>query len=297
MKDAIASGMSDNAALKVVPGAPSSAAWTRYLQNRPERAAEIAAVRRPKGRPSLDRIAENFHAMMARIAEGHSAVSAGRELGINGEVLTDFLLAHPGRREAYAEAMKKRARVLGIRTTVRNTRVRKPFAKGKFEEAIAVIARTHEASWVEALARAGLPSNGSLQGRARKDPEFRRRLTHAIAAHAANTHHLRYVRDGADPKLLLASLLKDELFAKLWAKFKRYPDSRHDMVAEAYAAILAGEMTFADLGKKKPANTITKRAIGNSLAFASLDAPTYGDDESRDNLVDTIASPSPILFY
>jgi len=295
MKAAIASGMSDRQAYMTVPGAPSSAAWTRYLQNHPERAAEIAAVRHAKGKPSLDRIASNFEAMLSLIAEGRSAVEAGRELGINGDRLTEYIRANPGKRPAYAAAMKKRAKLLGIRS-VPVTR-RKSFTADEFDKALELIKSLPGAGWPEALRRAGLPANGSLQHRARRDPAFRARLTRVLAEHAAVIFHQRYQRDGDAPNLLLASLMRDQLFAKLYARFKRYVDSRFDMVGEAYAAILSGEMTFDDLKSKKPANLITKRAIGNGLALTSLDAPARDDDDGRDLMIDTIANPSPIIHW
>lgn len=298
MKAAIASGMSDRQATLMVPGAPSDAAWSRYLQNRPERAAEIAAVRHAKGRPSLDRIAANFDALIKLIAEGHSAVTAGKELGINGDRLTEWLLANPNKRPAYVAAMVKRAKVLGIRsTTIKVKPRRKDFTEAEFDKAIALIARSTAPDLATALRRADLPRNGSLQRRARNDPKFRARLDRAYSSHSASTHYLRYIKDPTEPRMLLASLLADKNFAAGFNRFKSQRYDRHDLAQEFVLAVLEGRLSKADLKNKKANNDIRKRALGNSLAFTSLDAPSHGDGESRYCVGDTIASPCQIQHY
>ncbi|ABE61237.1 hypothetical protein Nham_0341 [Nitrobacter hamburgensis X14] len=298
MKAAIASGMSDRQATLTVPGAPSDAAWSRYLQNRPERAAEIAEVRHAKGKPSFDRIAANFDALIKLIGEGHSAVTAGRELGINGDRLTEYLLAHPQKRPAYVAAMVKRAKVLGIRsTTIKGMPRRKDFTEAEFDAALALIARSTAPDLATALRRADLPRNGSLQRRARKDPAFRGRLDRAYSAHGASTHYLRYIKDPTEPRMLLASLLADKDFAAGFNRFKSQRYDRHDLAQEYCLAVLEGRLSKADLKKNKAMNDIRKRALGNSLAFTSLDAPSHGDGDSRYSVGDTIASPCGIHTY
>ncbi|ABE62827.1 hypothetical protein Nham_2029 [Nitrobacter hamburgensis X14] len=298
MKAAIASGLTDRQAYLTVPGAPSSAAWTRYLQNHPERAAEIAAVRRPQGRPSLDRIAANFDALIKLIEQGHSPVSAGKELGINGGRLTSYLLEHPSQRPAYVAAMQKRAKALGFRsTTIKGMPRRKDFTEAEFDAALVLIARSTAPDLATALRRADLPRNGSLQRRARNDPAFRSRLDRAYRAHGASTHYLRYIKDPTEPRMLLASLLRDNDFSAAFSRFKSQRYDRHDLAQEYCLAVLEGRLSKADLKKNKAMNDIRKRALGNSLAFTSLDAPSHGDGDSRYSVGDTIASPCGIHTY
>lgn len=279
-------------------GADASAAFTQYLKTHPDRKAEIAALRRPVGRPSLDRIAANFDALIELIAEGHSAVSAGKEMGINGDRLTEWLLANPNKRPAYVAAMVKRAKVLGIRsTTIKGMPRRKDFSEAEFDAALALISRSTAPDLATRLRRADLPTNGSLQRRARNDPQFRARLDRAYSAHGASTHYLRYIKDPTEPRMLLASLLADKDFAAGFNRFKSQRYDRHDLAQEYCLAVLEGRLSKADLKKNKPMNDIRKRALGNSLAFTSLDAPSHGDSDSRYSVGDTIASPCGIHTY
>lgn len=298
MKAAIASGMTDRQAYMTVPGAPSCAAWSRYLKSHPDRAAEIAAVRRPLGKPSFDRIATNFDAMIALIAEGKSAVEAGKVLGINGDRLTEWLLANPNKRPAYVAAMRKRAKVLGLRsTTIAITKRRNDFTDDEFDAALALISRSTAPDLASALRRADLPTNGSLQRRAKKDRQFRARLDRAYSAYAASTHYLRYIRDPDEPRMLLASLLRDRDFAAAFKRFKSQRYDRHDLAQEFVLAVLEGRLSHKDLKSTKAMNDIRKRALGNNLALTSLDAPSHGDGESRYSVGDTIASPCGIHIY
>jgi hypothetical protein len=298
MKAAITSGMTDRQAYMTVPGAPSSASWTRYLQNHPERAAEIAAVRHAKGKPSFDRIAANFDAMLGLISEGHSAVEAGKVLGINGDRLTAYLLEHEEQRPAYVAAMLKRAKALGIRsTTITGKSRRKDFTDDEFDAALALITRSTAPDLATALRRADLPANGSLQRRARKDRQFRARLDRAYSAYAASTHYLRYIRDPDEPRMLLASLLRDKDFAAAFKRFKSQRYDRHDLAQEFVLAVIEGRLSHKDLKSTKATNDIRRRALGNSLAFTSLDAPSHGDGDSRYTVSDQIASPCGISIY
>lgn len=293
MKAAIASGMTDRQAYMTVPDAPSSAAWTRYLQNHPERAAEIAAVRHAQGKPSLDRIAVNFDAMMKLIAEGHDAVSAGKVLGINGYRLTAYLLEHEDQRPAYVAAMHKRAKVLGLRSTTSTVlKRRKPFTDAEFDAALALIARSNAPDLATALRRADLPMNGSLQRRAKKDPQFRARLDRAYGAHAASTNYLRYIRDPDEPRLLLASLLRNPTFAAAFKKFGKLYEDRFDLAQEYVLAVLEGQ----DVKQPATIKHIRRRALIDNFRFTSLDAPAH-DDSERETFGDTLAAPCIISHY
>jgi hypothetical protein len=292
MKAAIASGMTDRQAYMTVQGAPSSAAWTRYLQNHPERAAEIAAVRRPLGKPSFDRIAANFDAMMKLVADGHDAVSAGKVLGINGYRLNAYLLEHEEQRPAYVAAMHKRAKALGIRTTTTGLKRRQNFTDAEFDAALALIARSNAPDLTTALRRADLPTNGSLQRRAQKDRQFRARLDRAYSAHAASTNYLRYIRDPDEPRLLLASLLRDPTFAAAFKKFGKLHEDKYDLAQEYCLAVLEGQ----DVKQPATIKSIRRRALLDSFRFTSLDAPAH-DDSERETFGDTLAAPCLIHTY
>jgi hypothetical protein len=122
-------------------------------------------------------------------------------------------------------------------------------------------------------------------------------LDRAYSAYAASTHYLRYIRDPDEPRMLLASLLRDKNFAAAFKRFKSQRYDRHDLAQEFVLAVLEGRLSHKDLKNTKVTNEIRRRAMGNSLAFTSLDAPSYGDAESRDNIVDTIANPCPIIHW
>lgn len=292
VRDLIASGMSDRQAVIAVTGSDKSGRWTTYLKKRPHLAAEVAAVRHAKGKPSLDRIAENFDSMMVLIAEGRDAVEAGRELGINGYRLTAYLLEHEEQRPAYVAAMHKRAKVLGLRSTTSSVmKRRKPFTDAEFDSALALIARSNAPDLATALRRADLPTNGSLQRRARKDPQFRARLDRAYSAHAASTNYLRYIKDPAEPRLLLASLLRDPTFAAAFKKFKKL-DERYDLAQEYVLAVLEGQ----DVKQPETIKGIRRRALLDNFRFTSLDAPAH-DDSERETFGDTLAAPCIIQHY
>lgn len=274
-------------------GADASAAFTQYLKTHPERKAEIAALRRPQGKPSFDRIAANFTAMLGLIAEGHDAVSAGKILGINGDRLTAYLLEHEDQRPAYVAAMHKRAKVLGLRSTTSTVlKRRKPFTDAEFDAALALITRSTAPDLATALRRADLPTNGSLQRRARKDPQFRSRLDRAYSAHAASTNYLRYIRDPAEPRLLLASLLRDPTFAAAFKKFGKLHEDRYDLAQEYVLAVLEGQ----DVKQPETIKGIRRRALLDSFRFTSLDAPAH-DDSERETFGDTLAAPCIISHY
>jgi len=276
-----------------VSGADASAAFTQYLKTHPERKAEIAALRRPQGKPSFDRIAANFTAMLGLIAEGHDAVSAGKILGINGDRLTAYLLEHEDQRPAYVAAMHKRAKVLGLRSTTSTVlKRRKPFTDAEFDAALALITRSTAPDLATALRRADLPTNGSLQRRARKDPQFRSRLDRAYSAHAASTNYLRYIRDPAEPRLLLASLLRDPTFAAAFKKFGKLHEDRYDLAQEYVLAVLEGQ----DVKQPETIKGIRRRALLDSFRFTSLDAPAH-DDSERETFGDTLAAPCIISHY
>lgn len=289
--------MSDRQAVIAVTGSDKSGRWTTYLKNRPHLAAEVASVRHAKGKPSHDRIAANFDRLMALIADGHTAVEAGKVLGINGDRLKSYLIEHEEQRPAYVAAMHARAKALGIRTTTAGRRRRKDFTDDEFDAALALISRSTSPDLASALRRADLPTNGSLQRRARKDRQFRARLDRAYSAYAASTHYLRYIRDPDEPRMLLASLLRDRDFAAAFKRFKSQRYDRHDLAQEFVLAVLEGRLSHKDLKSTKAMNDIRKRALGNNLALTSLDAPSHGDGESRYSVGDTIASPCGIHTY
>jgi len=293
VRDLIASGMSDRQAVIAVTGSDKSGRWTTYLKNRPHLAAEVAAVRHAKGKPSFDRIAANFNAMIALISNGKSAVEAGKVLGINGDRLTAYLLEHEEQRPAYAAAMRKRAKLLGLRTTtIADTKRRKNFTDAEFDAALALIARSNAPDLATALRRADLPTNGSLQRRARKDPQFRSRLDRAYSAHAASTNYLRYIRDPAEPRLLLASLLRNPTFAAAFKKFGKLHEDRYDLAQEYVLAVLEGQ----DVKQPATIKGIRRRALLDSFRFTSLDAPAH-DDSERETFGDTLAAPCIIQHY
>jgi len=285
--------MSDRQAVIAVTGSDKSGRWTTYLKNRPHLAAEVAAVRHAKGKPSFDRIAANFNAMIALISNGKSAVEAGKVLGINGDRLTAYLLEHEEQRPAYAAAMRKRAKLLGLRTTtIADTKRRKNFTDAEFDAALALIARSNAPDLATALRRADLPTNGSLQRRARKDPQFRSRLDRAYSAHAASTNYLRYIRDPAEPRLLLASLLRNPTFAAAFKKFGKLHEDRYDLAQEYVLAVLEGQ----DVKQPATIKGIRRRALLDSFRFTSLDAPAH-DDSERETFGDTLAAPCIIQHY
>jgi hypothetical protein len=293
IRDLVASGASARQAVIRVTGADASAAFTQYLKTHPERKAEIAALRRPQGKPSHDRIAANFNAMIALISDGKSAVEAGKVLGVNGDRLTEWLLANPNKRPAYVAAMQKRAKVLGLRsTTIKGERRRKNFTDAEFDAALALISRSTAPDLASALRRADLPTNGSLQRRARKEPTFRAKLDRAYSAYAASTHYLRYVRDPDEPRLLLASLLRDPTFAAAFKKFGKLHEDRYDLAQEYVLAVLEGQ----DVKQPETIKGIRRRALLDSFRFTSLDAPAH-DDSERETFGDTLAAPCIISHY
>jgi hypothetical protein len=290
--------MPDRKALASVPGAPSHPAWISWLKTHPDRKAEIEALRHGRATPGIDAIAANFDAMLALLEAGHSPESAGKELAIFGRKIHDYLRKYPDQRARYVAAVKKRERGPNRRgTKISVAPKRKRWSVDQFDAAVAFIARSHDTDIEAALRQANLPSATTMYFRANRNPDFRRRFYRALAAYDANTAHLRHVADSAEPHLLLASLLRDELFAKVWAKFKRYTESRYDLASEAVTAILAGEMELSDLKQPKVVRALGRRALGSSYEFQSLDAPKHDDGESRDMLGDTIASQSDIIFY
>jgi hypothetical protein len=292
IRDLVASGASARQAVIRVTGADASAAFTQYLKTHPERKAEIAALRRPQGKPSFDRIAANFDRLMTLIAEGHSAVEAGKVLGINGDRLTAYLLEHEEQRPAYVAAMHKRAKALGIRSTTTGLKRRQNFTDAEFDAALALIARSTAPDLATALRRADLPTNGSLQRRARKDPTFRAKLDRAYSAHAASTHYLRYIRDPDEPRLLLASLLRDPTFAAAFKKFGKLHEDKYDLAQEYCLAVLEGE----DVKQPATIKGVRRRALLDSFRFTSLDAPAH-DDSERETFGDTLAAPCIISHY
>ena len=231
--------------------------------------------------------------MLGLIAEGHDAVSAGKILGINGDRLTAYLLEHEDQRPAYVAAMHKRAKVLGLRSTTSTVlKRRKPFTDAEFDAALALITRSTAPDLATALRRADLPTNGSLQRRARKDPQFRSRLDRAYSAHAASTNYLRYIRDPAEPRLLLASLLRDPTFAAAFKKFGKLHEDRYDLAQEYVLAVLEGQ----DVKQPETIKGIRRRALLDSFRFTSLDAPAH-DDSERETFGDTLAAPCIISHY
>jgi len=294
IRDLCASGLSPRQAVIRVMGSDKSASWCRFLQSHPAYAAEIDALRY-KGRPSVDAIGPVFDAILRRIEKGDSPQEAGRALGVNGDRVTEWLLRHPDRRPAYASAMKKRAKRLGIKgSAVSKVRRRDNFTEEQFDAALLYMARLQSTDVNAALRKAGLPTGGSFRRRALKDDEFAKRLAAARAAFNANSFHLRYLRGG---DVSTAGLLRDPLFAKLWRKYKGRHEARFDLISEAYVAIISGEITFDDLKSKRAANTINRRAMGNRSMFVSLDEPRHDEDNRRETEIDAVASPTEIQFW
>jgi hypothetical protein len=188
--------------------------------------------------------------------------------------------------------MHKRAKALGIRTTTTGLKRRQNFTDAEFDAALALIARSTAPDLATALRRADLPTNGSLQRRARKDPTFRARLDRAYSAHAASTNYLRYIRDPAEPRLLLASLLRDPTFAAAFKKFGKLHEDRYDLAQEYVLAVFEGQ----DVKQPATIKGIRRRALLDSFRFTSLDAPAH-DDSERETFGDTLATPCIIHTY
>jgi len=132
--------------------------------------------------------------------------------------------------------------------------------------------------------------------RANRNPAFRKRFYNAMASHTAQCAYL-YTAESEEPRLLLASLLKDDLFAAAFNRFKKFHEVRYDLVQEFVLAVLEGRLSKADLKNVKAMRDIRKRALGSSFEFQSLDAPAHDDGESRYSVGDTIASPCGIHTY
>lgn len=294
IRDLCASGLSPRQAVIRVMGSDKSASWCRFLQTHPAYAAEIDGFRY-KGRPSVDAIGPVFDAILRRIEKGESPQEAGRALGVNGDRVTAWLLIHPDRRPAYASAMRKRAKRLGIKgSAVAKTRRRDNFTEQQFDAALLYMARLASTDVNASLRQAGLPTHGSFRRRALKDAEFAKRLEAARAAFNANSFHLRYLRGG---DVSIAGLMRDPLFTKLWRKYKGRHEARFDLISEAYVAILSGEFSVDDLSTKRAANTISRRAMGNRKMFVSLDEPRHDEDNRRETEIDAVASPSDIQIW
>ncbi len=297
IRAAIASGLSDAKALASVEGAPSQAAWSTWLKGHPDHKAEIEALRYGRATPGLDAISANFDAMLALLEVGHSPESAGKELGIFGRRIHDYIRTNPDKRPAYVAAVKRRERGpnrRGTKISIAPKRTR--FTTDQFDAAIQFILRHVDIDLEGALRSANLPSTMTMYHRANRNPTFRKRFYNAMASHTAQCAYL-HGAESDEPNLLLAELLKNDLFAAAFAKFKKFHEVRYDLVQEFVLAALEGRLTKADLKSAKAMRDIRKRALGNSYQVQSLDAPAHDDGESRDTLGDMIASPCIIHTF
>ncbi len=235
--------------------------------------------------------------MLGLLAAGHSPESAGKELGIFGRKLHDYLRANPDKRPAYVAAVKKRERGPNRRgTKISIAPKRKRWTVDQFDAAIQFILRHVDLDLEGALRSANMPSTITMYHRANRNPAFRKRFYNAMASHTAQCAYL-HGAESDEPNLLLGELLKNDLFAAAFNRFKKFHEVRYDLVQEFVLAALEGRLTKADLKNTKAMRDIRKRALGSSFEFQSLDAPAYDDGESRDSLGDTIASPCGISIY
>jgi hypothetical protein len=297
IRDLIASGMTDSEALARDPDYPPLSTWSGWLTRHPDRKAEIVSLRPGRATPGIDAIAANFDAMLALVEQGHSPESAGKVLGVFGRKLHDYLRANPDKRPAYVAAVKRRERGPNRRgTKISVAPKRKRWTVDQFDAAVAFILRHVDLDLEGALRSANLPSTMTMYHRANRNPAFRKRFYNAMASHTAQCAYL-HGAESDEPNLLLGELLKNDLFAAAFNRFKKFHEVRYDLVQEFVLAVLEGRLTKADLKNTKAMRDIRKRALGSSFEFQSLDAPAYDDGESRDSLGDTIASPCGISIY
>ncbi|ABE62530.1 hypothetical protein Nham_1714 [Nitrobacter hamburgensis X14] len=290
--------MSDAQALAATPDAPSQPAWSAYLKRTPDRLAEIESLRPGRATPGIDAIAANFDPMLRLLEQGHSPESAGKELGIFGRRIHDYLRANPDKRPAYVAALKKRERSPNKRgTRISKEFKRKRFTAEQFDSAVEFI-RDHRGMDLSGalLNRRDLPALESIIFRANRNPAFAARYAKAMATHAMANAYV-YIRDtGVAPSLLLSSLMQQPLYATAWKHFRKLED-RDDLISEVVLAVLEGEISSDDIGKRDTFKRIRKRA--NARVIESLDVPAFHgrDSDSRDSLGDTLANDTAIFHY
>ncbi|WP_412773975.1 hypothetical protein [Nitrobacter sp.] len=298
IRGAIAGGMSDAQALKSIPGAPSPGRWSTWLSDNPEKKAEIESLRPGRATPGVDAIAANFDAMLRLLEQGHTPESAGKELGIFGRRLHDYLRKNPEKRPAYVAALKKRERSPNKRgTRISKEFKRKRFTVEQFDDAVEFI-RDHRGMDLSGalLNRRDLPALESIIFRANRNPTFAAQYAKAMAAHAMANVNV-YIRDtSVAPSLLLSSLMRHPLYAAAWKHFKKLED-RDDFISETILAVLEGEISSDDIGKRDTFKRIRRRASGRTIE--SLDVPAFRgrDSDSRESLGDTMANDTPIFHY
>ena len=262
--------------------------WASYLHRNPDYRRRYSAGKPATGR---DLAAERFDDVVAAIEAGDSAIGAIKKLGLGDASFYGYVRETPGARERLVAAAEKRGRRTG---RVASLDPQRRWTEGEYDAALEAI--SNATAGIKHVLTGDLPPLTAIEGRLRRDSEFRARFRAIMYQRAKRLDASRKPKSPTAPwGHLTRALRKDDLYRRALAVCAGFdPNDRDDAVSTLYLAVLEGEIADGEL--KKNRKLALRRALGDRNQLRSLDALIYAGDDTT-TLAETVANPDPILFY
>lgn len=270
----------------------SGPAVRQWLHRNPDKGAEISALIPRK--PGLEKVGQNFGAILKLIAGGDNAETACRTLGVNWRQLHDWMRDNPDERARFVAATDKRERGPNAKGTRASAKPRRQWTAADFDAALDFIERYRRPALEKAMPDS-VPSLASCYRRAAVEKDFARRFSDAMQRHVIATAPMRFV-GGEEISLLHAALMRVPAYCEGWRRFKGF-DDRDDLISEFVVAVLEGAIALADVDRQAARRDIVRRVAGSDRAMTSLSVAQVWADDERVTLGDTISNDDGILFY